>query len=168
MHKAAHISDCGRYRFSLTRRWGASPACKHAVFIMLNPSTADADKDDATIRKLIGFCKLWKYGSFEVVNVYAYRATKPKDLYDAADPFGPHNGRHIAKAAYSAPDVIVCAWGANEVTPEALYQLQVSLHDKPLHCLGRTKDGHPRHPLYVPYSQPLEQFQLPTSAKETP
>lgn len=83
---AAGLSPCGLYRFWLTRCWAPAKPC--ALFIMLNPSTADHEQDDATIRKCIGFARRWGMGSIRVANLFAYRATKPDDLKRADNPIG--------------------------------------------------------------------------------
>ena len=153
---SAVLSDCGLYRYRLDRRWGDGPTCG---FIMLNPSTADADMDDPTIRRCIGFAKREGYGGIIVVNLYAFRATSPKDMQAAPFPFGPDNHSHltdIARAAYYADVPIICAWGANDQgdTVKAIFR-EAGVR---MVCLGRTKDGSPRHPLYVRADQPLEDF----------
>lgn len=151
METEASLSNCGRYRYSLTRRWGDGPTC---VFIMLNPSTADAEKDDPTIRRCIGFARREGCGSLVVVNLYAFRATKPKDLW-AADPSarigGPDAETAFFKAAADA-DILIAAWGA--ATKRAEHWIVERYRDR-LMCLGKTKEGHPRHPLYVRNDAPL-------------
>lgn len=88
----AGISECGTYRYWLCREW--SPGLDSLVWLMLNPSTADATQDDPTIRRCMGFARRWGYGGITVVNLYAYRATNPRDLLTAADPVGPENDRY--------------------------------------------------------------------------
>jgi hypothetical protein len=117
---------------------------------MLNGSTADAEKDDPTIRRCIGFAKRWGYGSLEVVNLFGYRTTLPTELKKAPDPVGPENDQYIAAAAKRARKIIV-AWGAhgafkgrNKEVLDLLCKSGFSAE-----CLGTTKDGHPRHPLYI-------------------
>ena len=149
MKSDAVISPCGMYRYRLSRTWGEAKA---AAFIMLNPSTADASEDDPTIRRCIGFAKSWGGGGLVVVNLFAFRATSPKDLIKAADPIGPGNHDYIFEAVYSQ-DIAVCAWGTkgdfmNQNNEVVRYIRSGS--DVPLACLGVTKDGHPRHPLYLP------------------
>ena len=147
MSSGADISTCGRYRFSLFRSWGDGLPC---AFVMLNPSTADASEDDPTIRRCIGFAKSWGYGGIEVVNLYAYRATNPKDLWKTASPIGPGNDDHIREAAQSC-DRVVLAWGAHG----AKYGRGQRVEDLVRECgkdvvtLGRTKSGEPKHPLYL-------------------
>lgn len=154
---SAIISDCGQYRYRLTRDWGHG---RRLPFCMLNPSTADADIDDPTIRRCIGFAKREGYGGLVVVNLFAFRATDPKAMQAAAFPFGPDNHSHlstVARAASALDIPIVCAWGANDrgdVAKSIFREAEVRMV-----CLGRTKDGSPRHPLYVRGDQPLEHFQ---------
>ena len=104
----AVISECGRYRYSLLREWNAGRP--RLCIVMLNPSTADANKDDPTIRRCIGFARRDGYGSIVVVNVAAFRATKPKDMLMAADPVGPENDAALWFGAMQSEAVLV-AWG---------------------------------------------------------
>lgn len=133
----------GEYRYWLTRQWGDGPK---ACWIMLNPSTADAEQDDPTIRRCISFSKRWGCGSLVVVNLFARRCTRPVHLKDPGDPVGPENRRVIADAMTDA-GVVVAAWGAHPMAQEPAGGLLAS--SRPLYCLGKTKDGAPRHPLYV-------------------
>jgi hypothetical protein len=152
--KSARLSPCGTYRYELYRRWGNGPTL---LWIMLNPSTADADIDDPTIRRCIGFSQRDGYGALIVVNLYAYRATDPKALLTADDPEGPDNWWHIQRAIRSS-DAVVFAWGATQV-PRGHHHVWHSgaLIPSPL-CLGYTKKGAPRHPLYVKGDQPFVPF----------
>ncbi len=142
------MSECGLYRFRLARTWDEEerPAC----FIMLNPSTADARKDDPTIRRCISYARSWNAGGIVVVNLFAFRATDPKELLKAADPVGPGNDLHIRKAVERCHPV-VCAWGTKgallgrgEAVKRLLAEVGVAVK-----CLAVTKDGHPNHPLYL-------------------
>ncbi len=156
--KHAVISDCGRYRYRLWRKWGeGSPL----LFVMLNPSTADASIDDATIRRCVGFAQRAGFGELEVVNLYAYRATDPDDLRRAGYPVGPDNDAHIAEAALASAAVCV-AWGANTAgllrSGEVLPMLR-GLGVEPL-CLRITRSGHPQHPLYLPSDSKLQRFDI--------
>ena len=111
-HRGADISEDGRYRYVLWRDGLVGDDDRACLFIMLNPSTADATKDDPTIRKCIGFCKRWGYGQLFVVNLFAFRTTDPKWLLSGAvDPVGPCNNMAITGMALCCGD-IVCAWGA--------------------------------------------------------
>lgn len=154
MKKGARLSACGRYRYWLSREWDATRAV--LVWVMLNPSTADAEHDDATIRKVIGFAKAWGYGSVLVVNLFAYRSTEPEGLRKVADPIGPDNDALLAALGARRPHVI-CAWGTNADPARALV-VRRYFEGATLQCLGKTKDGQPRHPLYVPYVTERQSF----------
>jgi hypothetical protein len=145
LEKAAVISPCGLYRYTLTRQWHEGPT---GNFIMLNPSTADARIDDNTIRRLIGFSRSWGLSGFVVTNLFAYRATQPADMKQAVDPVGPENDRHILEHAKLA-SLVVVAWGANgtflDRDKDVLWMLAANEIEP--HCISLTKDGHPSHPL---------------------
>ncbi len=148
LEAAAQISDCGTFRYTLTRVWNCEqPKC---VFVMLNPSTADGAQDDQTIRKCVKFAQGWGYGRLDVVNLFALRATDPKEVfkryYESGDPVGPNNDRAIIDTVAGAA-LVVAAWGAK---PMLLRQQEVLelLADVPLHYLKLSKDGYPAHPLY--------------------
>lgn len=154
----AIISNCGKYRYRLWRRWGDGSAL---VFIMLNPSTANEEEDDPTIRKCIGFAKALGHGAIEVVNLYAYRATDPKDLKAAGYPVGPSNDDHIRSVVniHGNDHNLICAWGANARGLSRPTDVKGMIHDigKPMYSLRLTKDGVPSHPLMLPYScKPVE------------
>lgn len=158
----AMLSADGRYRYLLGREWLAgAPATM--VFVMLNPSTADALKDDATIRKCVGFAKLHDCQAILVVNLFAWRSRFPRDLELAAikglDPVGPLN-REVLLWALTPPNpygqnVYVGAWG---VIPRPVRRIAApSVHAAlafPLECFGKTKGSDPRHPLMLAYSSP--------------
>jgi hypothetical protein len=135
------------------------------MFVMLNPSTADAITDDPTIRRCIGFARAWGYDGLMVGNIFAYRSTDPKALRGVPDPVGPENVEHLIGMAASA-SVIVCAWGDCKVFTPSMIQglaLEISDHGKrPLQCLGQTKGGYPRHPLYIPKTAKPQAFQPAT------
>ncbi|RSK50991.1 DUF1643 domain-containing protein [Hymenobacter rigui] len=147
MKKDAYVSECERYRYTLARCWNeAGPV---VCFVMLNPSKADAWQDDPTIRRCIGFAKAWGFGALNVVNLYSYRATKPADLKATPEPNGPESNQHLATVAAGA-SLIIAAWGNHgegERVAEVLTLLQGT--GREIHCLGQTKTGAPRHPLYV-------------------
>lgn len=141
----ARISDCGQYRYTLWRRWDVTLPL--VVFVMLNPSTADGETDDPTIRRCIGFARTWGYGAVHVVNLYAWRARDPRELRTAEDPVGPDNDRTLAE--YGNDGVpLIAAWGVNADPARVAHVLKIDGFDR-LRALGATKDGHPRHPLYV-------------------
>lgn len=147
----ASLSEDGVYRYDLGRRWGDGG--HRLLWVMLNPSTADAHLDDPTIRRCTGFAKGWDYDEMVVVNLCAFRATDPAELGRAGDAFGPENSRFIDLHTADA-EAVVAAWGAH---PWASQVADSTLAGhRPLYCLGRTKAGHPRHPLYVRADQSLE------------
>ena len=135
----ATFSADRRYRYRLWRRWDRSRPV--VAFVMLNPSTADARNDDPTIRRCVGFARAWGYGGIEVVNLFAYRATDPRELRAANDAVGPENRRHIHRAIARA-HLVVLAWGAHG-SGSGLLSLPRA------RCLGLTRAGRPRHPLYL-------------------
>lgn len=174
--RGARISSCGLYRYLLWREWrgahdpknwrwlGAKDGAgqemgdpKPVLFVMLNPSTADGHNDDATIRRCVGFAKAWKYERLEVVNLFAYRATKPRDVLARQNRheeiIGFDNSTLIAQAAREA-GLIICAWGSNVESLDPMHDhantVRGWLDPKQQFALGFTKDGHPRHPLYAP------------------
>lgn len=157
----AVISACGKYRYRLWR--GTTPG-RQVVWVMCNPSTADALSDDATIRKCRGFTARWGCTGFEVVNVCAYRSTNPRELLNVDDPVGPDNREAVDAALYESrrwgEPLVVAAWGSalpRELRHHAETTLGwlEALGAEP-HCLGVTKtDGQPRHPLMLSYSTEL-------------
>ncbi|MDN5892863.1 MAG: DUF1643 domain-containing protein [Nocardioides sp.] len=146
MTSGAVLSDCGRYRYRLTRDWDTTQP--RATFVMLNPSTADATVDDRTISRCITYAMDWGMGGLMVVNLYAYRATDPDDLWLVEDPIGPLNDQHLGEVLSGAQGgPVVAAWGVN-AKPERI--AQVLRYAGPLTALAVTKDGQPGHPLYLP------------------
>lgn len=156
--KSAEFSVCGTYRYQLGRLWGAGRS--PLGWIMLNPSTADADLDDPTIRRCMGFARVWGYDGILVGNLYALRSTDPSVLATHSDPSGPENHRWIGHIARTCHDV-VCAWGAHRMaTTRALSMVElVQANGAQAWCLGTTKGGHPRHPLYVKGDARAERYQ---------
>jgi len=147
MKKEAILDPTGTYRYLLARQWRESSKGP-LLFIMLNPSTADADVDDPTIRRCINFAIKWGYGRIEVVNIFALRSTDPAKLHDAVDPIGPENKRFILEAAARAGK-IVAAWGVHgEIHDRGLRVLEL-LKEYNIYCLGVTKHQRPKHPLYL-------------------
>jgi hypothetical protein len=156
MKRSAVISDCGAFRYRLTRNWTDDTASV-LLFVMLNPSTADADIDDPTIRKCIGFAKRLGYGGIEVVNLYAYRATDPKELKAAGYQLGPDNDRHTMAAIRRAANVAL-AWGANArgmIRPDIVLRMVREAGVTPM-ALRRLADWVPEHPLMLPYTCTLQ------------
>jgi hypothetical protein len=144
----ARFSRCKTYRFSLSRSWSGGSG--KAVFIGLNPSTADQAEDDPTIRRCVGFAQAWGCNSLEIVNLFAYRATNPEDLKRSAKPIGRDNDRWIAAAISEAAESIAC-WGNHG----AFLARSESIRDRypKLLCLGINASGEPKHPLYIKATQ---------------
>lgn len=160
---SAVISSCGQYRYRLEREVGmVGPVY---AFFGINPSTADASLDDATVRKWIGFTKLWGGSRFIVGNVFAYRSKDVKLLAGIPDPFGPDIGDHVSDILAEA-DILVPCWGdTGKVPPKLQFAFDVLMDalnssGKPVRHLGLTKGGDPRHPLMLGYSTPLLQYEL--------
>jgi hypothetical protein len=156
--RSAVVSDCGKYRYHLDRRLGEGR--RAATFIMLNPSTADHEFDDPTVRRVMGFGRHWGCDELHVVNLFAYRATKWEQLRASADPAGPENRAWLRRAVELACDgLVVCAWGTHGayMGQDRIVLRWIRGLCRPM-CLGLTRDGHPRHPLYVPYSAGLTAF----------
>jgi hypothetical protein len=146
--RGAELSEDGVYRYELTRRWSTAP---RDVWIMLNPSTADADLDDPTIRRCIGFSRRWGAGAISVVNLFALRAVDPNALRRHPDPIGPDNDTAIARAVQVARGTggrVIAAWGTHVMTVHRARRVR-PLIGEPLLALGLTRGRHPRHPLYV-------------------
>lgn len=151
--RSAVLSACGTYRYALERSTGT--AGPNVTWLMLNPSTADADKDDPTIRKVVGFSKRNGFGVAMVVNLFAWRATKPRDcLANLADAEGHLNFRSVTEAA-AISEAVICAWGAQPWAAEQAENVLSWIPNAALFCLGTNGDGSPRHPLMVPYAQPI-------------
>lgn len=157
LERDANISPCGTYRYMLRRTW--DHAKPRALFVMLNPSTADAEIDDATIRSCIRLSKSLGYGSFEVVNLFALRATDPTELQRADDPVGPDND-HVIAAAIGRCDLAICAWGAHPMAANRASHVRSLLRSyRPaVFCFGKTKAGAPKHPLYIKGGTQLATF----------
>jgi hypothetical protein len=163
----AVISDCGRYRYLLWRSWGPDDSPR-AVFLMLNPSTAGAKMDDPTIRKCIGFARRWGCGGLDVVNLFAWRATDPRELarLSMLVAVGDRNADYIAHAMRPG-STVVCAWGScGNAAVKKMVRERLVVVKKQLRllaatqCLGRAVDGNPRHPLMLGYGTQLEPWCL--------
>lgn len=125
---------------------------------MLNPSTADCTDNDPTISRCVNMAMSWGYGGIEVVNLFAYRSTKPRELWQVEDPVGGHNDVHIKRSAAHS-EACVIAWGNLPIARmERAKQVLKLLSGKKMFCLGMTKLNQPRHPLYLSNSVQLEQF----------
>ncbi len=163
MRRAASFSRCRTWRYSLDRVW--DPSSPGVLWLLLNPSTADETIDDPTIRRAIGFSKREGYGSLTLLNLFAYRATDPKDMKAAEDPVGEANDSVILGHAIDYQQVI-CAWGVHGTFRGRAQEVVAMLSDREqttgrvvtLSCLGKTKHGHPKHPLYLRNDTPLETY----------
>ncbi len=150
----AVISDCGRYRYQLTREWSQGKST--VLWLMLNPSTADAMVDDRTIGRCIEFSKRFGVDRLAVCNLYAFRATKPASMWKAekagVDIVGPENDSHIMN---ESPDLIVCGWGGNAKPDRVARVFELLDGSAPIYCLHKNDDGSPKHPLYIKGDAPL-------------
>lgn len=153
----AGFSRCRRYRYWLRRDWDrALPQC---AFIGLNPSTADAQTDDPTLRRCMGFARQWGYGSLLLVNLFGFRATDPAALSTVSDPVGPRANHWLRRAAAESP-LLVAAWGNGGQLFERATRVAHLIHNA--QCLGVTAQGMPRHPLYCPKRSCLIPYRPPS------
>jgi len=160
----AEFSDDRKYRYTLERRWGLpSPTI---MFICLNPSTADEKLDDPTIRRCVGFSDREGFQNMILCNIFAFRATDPKDMKAAEYPIGADNDMWIKKIAKDAKKIVL-AWGTHGdylkredqvVAMLRTYVLTLNLLGKPLYCLGTTINRHPKHPLYLAKNTSLIEY----------
>lgn len=161
---SAVLSPCGLYRYRLER----SVAMDGPVyaFFGINPSTADANLDDATVRKWIGFVKTWGGSRFIVGNVFAFRATDVRELATAGNPGGLENLPHLMRIAADA-DVLVPCWGNRDKVPRELRSrfddvlAMLIATEKPVMHFGLTASGDPKHPLMLGYATPLQDWTTP-------
>lgn len=158
----AKFSPCRAYRYELFRKVSGN-GDRTLVVVMLNPSTADETKDDPTIRRVIGFARSWGFYAVKVLNLFAIRATDPKEMLAASDPIGPENDKWLADALESAKAAgvpVLAAWGAHGGHRGRDFHVMHKLVDGvDWQYLGRTHAGHPKHPLYIPKNmtmQPIE------------
>lgn len=156
----AEVSVGENYRYRLWREWRGGLFRGRGgltLFIMLNPSTADGSIDDPTIRRCVSFTQSWGHNRLEVVNLFAYRATNPKELLQACSPIGPGNDAYILDAADRA-DTIVCAWGTMGWIDDRAKDVKSMLSKHKLQCLGLTRGAHPKHPVRLSKQLRLEPF----------
>lgn len=146
---SADFSPCRTWRYRLHRRWARGPV---VGFILLNPSTADETADDPTIRRCIGYAKAWGYGALTLGNLFAFRATDPRDMRAAPDPIGPDNDAWLERIASEVGmGHLVCGWGTHGAfmgRGEAVIAHLLSTGHFPK-ALKLTSDGQPGHPLYL-------------------
>lgn len=149
--KGAEISDCGKYRYKLWRIWNEKLPL--AMFVMLNPSTADANQDDATIRRLIGFAERMGCGGFYVGNLYPYRATDPKELIRVGFNVAAReeNWQHL-REMYAKCSIKILAHGNSPIEKP---NITSNGEERDWYCFGITSSGNPKHPLYLKSDTPL-------------
>lgn len=163
----AEYSPCGLFRYLLTREFGGT---RTVVFVLLNPSTATAEMNDPTITRCIAFAKAWGFGRLVILNLCAYRETKPALMFARAkeglDIVGPDNDAVIEREV-TAADLVIAGWGTNagkKALRQRAFHVRHLLRTKsknPVMALRHTKDGHPEHPLYVPGGTVLEPLRWP-------
>ena len=147
MQAGAEFDTTGCYRYLLWRSWDEQAG--RVGFVMLNPSRADAIVNDPTLRRCLGLARSWGYGSLEVANLFAYCTAQPSHLRRVSDPVGKENDRYLV-ALSQRVDHIVFAWGNGGKLQSRDQAVRALLGDrKPIYCLGTTKLGQPRHPLYL-------------------
>lgn len=151
--KGAIISSTGLYRYQLWRIWDESKP--NALFLLHNPSTADADTDDPTVRRCTGFAKSWDYGGIYIVNLYPYRATNPKELLgkEFIDVASPLANLEYIRDAREKCSLLVVAYG-NPIVMKADY-FDTENFKECWMCFGLTREGNPKHPLYLRKNTPL-------------
>ena len=148
----ATYSDCERYRYALTRTWDEQ--AKRVLFVMLNPSKATEVQNDPTVERCERRARALGFGAFQVTNIFAWRDTDPFKMRKATDPIGPENDAAIL-AGVAWADQVIAAWGTHGAHLDRGPQMAEILHatGKPISTLGLSKHGHPKHPLYISYSQ---------------
>ena len=144
MKTAAEFSKCRKYRFALWRTWDEKKP--YALIIGLNPSTADEIKNDPTITRCINFAKSWGYGGVCVANLFAYRATIPKDMMRVKKPIGTENDAWLSQLEKNA-GIVVAAWGNDGSHLGRAEEIKKMFPN--LHCIKMNKSGEPAHPLYL-------------------
>lgn len=153
IESSAIISDCLNYRFLLTRKWETNLFNEFSgdiCFIMLNPSTADSNIDDPTLRRCINFSKNWGFSTLRIVNLFAYRASNPDILKKINNPIGEHNDNYIINAATNSNKTII-AWGNNGNLFDRANSVLELLSEKKINsfAIQLTNSNQPKHPLYI-------------------
>lgn len=159
MRSSALFSDCGRYRYLLSRCWGEGEQC---AFVGLNPSTADSTNNDATVRKCMQFAHAWGFAGITLVNLYARRCRYPQALATSKDPVGPDNDHWLSHVVDGA-SLAIAMWGnhGTRVYNDGMRRdILVTKRHSDWRCFGLTKLGAPKHPLYLPKATTLRSFSL--------
>lgn len=147
MHKGAILSSCKKHRLQLWREWDSN--LPKVLFIMLNPSTADDQQDDPTLRRCIDFAKQWGFGGLYIGNLYSFRATDPWSLLNVSKFSHRDNYKHLLTMANQC-QLVVCAWGNYPVIKKLGIPLNVFNHlEQKLYCIALSKASKPKHPLYL-------------------
>ena len=140
----AIFSECKKYRYALWRIWDYSKDI--VTFICLNPSTADQVNNDPTVIRCINYAQDWDYGGMYMMNLFAYRATKSKDMMMAIDPVGPANDRWLKEIGHKS-SIVIAAWGVCGGYRDRDREVIKLIGN--LYCLILTKEKYPGHPLYL-------------------
>jgi hypothetical protein len=144
----AGFSPDRRYRYALWRQWSPGPPARTISFVLLNPSTANDKRLDPTLTRCAGHAKRWGFDRMNVVNLYAFRTPYPKIMLAQDDPTGPENAAAIDRYV-SESDLCIAAWGWNVIETGRLKWLCELAYPIPVHVLGFTAGGEPRHPLHM-------------------
>lgn len=168
MNNPCRFSPCERYRYTLEHVIDPLLPTRRVMWVGLNPSTADENKLDPTLRRVRAFSAGWGFSSFVMTNLFAFRATDPKVMYASGDPVGPENDTWLRGVAGTC-ELVVAAWGSGQLAGQFLFRstaVRRSLEaaGAKLHCIGTTRDGFPRHPLYVAGSTPLQPYTMKAAA----
>jgi hypothetical protein len=142
----ATFSPCETYRYDLWRRWDHG---QEVAFVGLNPSVATELRSDPTVTRCIKYAQRWGFAGMHMLNLFGLRSTDPKALYGPIDPIGPDND-WIIKDVCGKADTVIVAWGVHGALNRRDLTVLGVLEHLPLWCLGTTKGGYPRHPLYLP------------------
>jgi len=143
----AVFDDTKKYRYRLWRRWNSS--LPSVCMILLNPTSLGIEAKDPALDRCAALAKKWGFGAIEVVNLFAFRAVRQSDLWHVDDPVGPHNDQHIKRAVGHCKTCVV-AWGNLPIGRlDRAKSVLSSLADKDVYCLGVTRLGQPRHPLFI-------------------
>ncbi|MGO9372712.1 MAG: DUF1643 domain-containing protein [Syntrophobacteraceae bacterium] len=147
--RTAEFSPCRTWRYLLSRTWQSKKP--KILFICLNPSTATEIEDDPTIIRCMRFAHSWGYGGMVMGNLFAFRTKEPAVMKAAADPVGPENDAHVLRSAQDSA-LVVAAWGVHGDHRGRARSIVGLLRKEniKIHCLGITKEGHPKHPLFLP------------------
>jgi hypothetical protein len=157
MISSAILSPDHLYRYELIRVWDES--LPRINWVMLNPSTADASKDDATIRRVINFSRAWGAGQIRVYNLFAFRATQPSELKKAPDPIGPDNDYYLSGIPQHSGSRVIFAWGSHGGHfPERVLQIQKRFDCSQVKVMGWTANDQPLHPLRLAKTTTLREW----------